>query len=230
LQLYAGKISVARQIAPLEVMPHMTPVSGGLYRQVNVLGRFQFQNGQAPASCDAEQIENAMFAAGVGKDLRVDKACVELCINSRNIFADDRFKPALRLGAIQFVACIGGQRMPVGFEISDQLFAARPRSSPKLFPLFVGSKRNAIIIPLGNGQAPKSQPDFVRRHRRMHADSTWRQGNQATEGTRSLIEQRLRLPLRNDPTVNISGGARFQFFQYFTHRVAFIKFQRQSRV
>src|SRR5882762_7185657 len=49
LQLYAGKIPVARQIAPLEVVAHMPPVSRGLKSQVNVLGRFQFQNCQAPA-------------------------------------------------------------------------------------------------------------------------------------------------------------------------------------
>src|SRR6267154_430246 len=44
LELYAGKISVARQIAPLEVMLHMPPVSGCLKSQVNVLSRFQFEN------------------------------------------------------------------------------------------------------------------------------------------------------------------------------------------
>src|SRR6267154_5033151 len=103
LQLYAGKISIAREITPLQVVPHMPPVSGSLKSQVNVLSCFQFQNRHAAASCDAEQIENAMLASGIGKDLRINKACIELGIDPRNVFADDRFHPALRLCAIQFV-------------------------------------------------------------------------------------------------------------------------------
>ncbi len=101
----------------------MPPVSGSLKSQVNVLSRFQFQNRHAPASCDAEQIENAMLAAGVGKDLRINKARIELGIDPRNVLADERFQPALCLCAIHFVPRIGGQRIPVDFQIGDQLFA-----------------------------------------------------------------------------------------------------------
>src|SRR6266403_699201 len=82
LELYAGKISVARKITPLQVVPHMPPVSGSLKSQVNVLSRFQFQNRHAPTSRDAEQIENAMLAGGIGKDLRINKPCIELGIDS----------------------------------------------------------------------------------------------------------------------------------------------------
>src|SRR5712675_3048398 len=93
LQLYAGKISIAREITPLQVVPHMSPVSGSLKSQVNVLSRFQFQNRHAAASCDTKQIENAMLAAGVGKDLRINKACIELGIDPGNVIADERFQP-----------------------------------------------------------------------------------------------------------------------------------------
>ena len=40
LQWHAGKISVARQIAPFQVMPHVPPVTGGLQGQVDMLRRF----------------------------------------------------------------------------------------------------------------------------------------------------------------------------------------------
>src|SRR5713101_4874193 len=59
LQLHAGKISVTRKVFTFQVMPHMPPVSGGLQSKVNVLGGFQFENGQPPASCDTKQIEDA---------------------------------------------------------------------------------------------------------------------------------------------------------------------------
>jgi len=69
LQWHAGKISVAREIFALQVMPNVPPVAGGLQSQVNMLSGFQFENGQPPASRDAKQIEDAVLATGIGEDL-----------------------------------------------------------------------------------------------------------------------------------------------------------------
>jgi hypothetical protein len=98
-------------------MPHVPPVTGGLQGQVNMLRGFQFQNRQAPASRDTKQIEDAVLAAGIGEDLRVDEARIELRVNARDVLSNDRFQPALRLRAIKRVPRIGGQWMPTNFKI-----------------------------------------------------------------------------------------------------------------
>src|SRR5258708_31756247 len=94
----------------------------------------------------------------------------------------------------------------------------------------MGSKENATIVPLGYSQAAKAQPPPRGRYRRMHADGCGRQRNNAIEGTGSPLEQRLRLPPRHDPTIDISRGARIQLFQHFARGVTLVKLQSQSRV
>ena len=85
LQRHAGKISIAWQVAPLQVIPHVPPVTGGLQSQADMLGGFQFENGEPAAARDAEQIEDAVLAAGIGEDLRVDETRVQLRVNPRDI-------------------------------------------------------------------------------------------------------------------------------------------------
>ena len=227
LQLHAGKISIPRQFVPFQVMPHVPPVSSGLQSQVNMFRGFQFQNGQPPTSRDAKQIEDAVLATGIGEDLGVNEARVQLRVNMRDVLSNDRFQPAFRLRAIQHVPRIAGHRMAVRFEIIQQFFQRRPRSRAELFATLAGSKEDAAFIPLGNRKAAEAQPDRSGRHRRMQADRAWRQRYDGIESGAGPVKKRLRLALRHDPTIDISRRARIQSLQYFAHRIALVKFRSQ---
>lgn len=52
--------------------PDAQPIIRRRERQVNVLGGFQLDDRQPPASRDGQQIENAVFTAGVCEYLCVD--------------------------------------------------------------------------------------------------------------------------------------------------------------
>jgi hypothetical protein len=64
---------------------------------MNVLRRLQFQNCKPAAPSDAKQIEDAVFTAGIGEYLRVDKARVKLRVDTRDVFFNDRLQPATSL-------------------------------------------------------------------------------------------------------------------------------------
>ncbi len=122
LQLHAGEIAIAGEITLLEMTTHAKPIVGGLQWQMNVLGGFQFEDGQAPRAGHGEKIEDAVFAAGVGEDLRVDVARIERGINASDVLANERFEPALGLGTIKGMTCVAGRRMAVNFEVMEQAF------------------------------------------------------------------------------------------------------------
>jgi hypothetical protein len=86
-----------------------------------MLRRFQFQDREAAAARDPKQIEDAVFTAGIGENLCLNKAPVKLHIDARDVFSNNRFQPALRLRAIQRMSRIGSQRLPVDVKISQQL-------------------------------------------------------------------------------------------------------------
>src|SRR5258708_29044924 len=59
----------------------------------------------------------------------------------------------------------------------------------------------------------------------MEADRARRQRDDGIESHASLVEERLRLPLRHNPTVDIARRARIQSLQYFAHWIALVEFQ-----
>src|SRR6266436_9829196 len=229
LQLHAGKISVTRKVFALPVMPHVPPVAGGLQSQVNVLGGFQFENGQPPASRDAKQIEDAVLAPGIGEDLRINETCIKLRVYARHILSNNRLQPAFRLRAIKRVPRVGGQRVAVRFEIIQQFVQRGPRSCAEFFVALAGSKEDVALVPPGKRKASETQPDLSGCHRRMHAYGARHQRYDGFEGRPGVVEQRLRLPPWHNPTVDISRRARIQSFQSFAHGIALVKLRSQLR-
>src|SRR5579883_2701586 len=112
LKFNAGEIRVTAEVTLLEMAANAQPVIGGLQRQVNVLGSLEFENGEASGLRNGEQIEDTVFAAGVGEDLRVNESGVENRIDARDVLAHERFEPALGLRAKKRVTRIACQRIP----------------------------------------------------------------------------------------------------------------------
>src|SRR5580704_19453910 len=76
------KISEAAKVVLIVMKAHAQPVVDGLHHQVNVFGSFQFQNGQAAVTSNAEQIDDAAVAGRKCRNLRIDLPRVEPCVDS----------------------------------------------------------------------------------------------------------------------------------------------------
>ena len=117
LQLNAGEISVRAKIALLQMTSDAEPIVGGLQREMNVLGCFQFENREAAGARDREQIENAVLAAAIGENLRIDKTRIESSVDARDVFANQGFEPPLRVARDTRVARVAGERMTVHLRV-----------------------------------------------------------------------------------------------------------------
>ncbi len=63
----------------------------------------------------------------------------------------------------------------------------------------------------------------------MQADRARRQRDDWIESRAGPVEQRLGLPLRHDPAVDVSRRARVQPFEHFPHGIPLVEFQSQLR-
>src|SRR5258708_19691542 len=133
LQLHAGEIAIAGEITLLQMTTHAKPIVSGLQREMNVLGGFQFEDGQAPRAGDGEKVQDAMFAAGVGEDLGVDVARIEYGINAADVLANERFEPALGLGTIKRMTCVAFQPLAFNLQAIDHALNRTIRSVADLF-------------------------------------------------------------------------------------------------
>src|ERR1700674_1461252 len=111
LQFDAGEIAVTSDFSAMQMTPNAQPVVGGLQGQVNVLAGFQFDDGQLSRTRDGEEIENSVFAAGIGEYLSVDEARIKRRIHSCDILANDGFQPAFGLSAVERMARVFGEWM-----------------------------------------------------------------------------------------------------------------------
>jgi hypothetical protein len=117
LQFQGGKIALSRDFSTLQMAPDAQPIIGRLQRQVNMLAGFQFNDRQPSSSCDRQEIENAVFAASIGENLRVDETLIPCGIHPRDVLANDGFQPALRLRAVARMARLRRKRVTMDFEI-----------------------------------------------------------------------------------------------------------------
>jgi len=117
LQSNAWKITIASDLPTLQLAANAQPIVRGLQRQMNVLAGLQFDNRQPSGACHGEEVENAVFAPGIGKHLRIDKSLIEHGIDACDVFANHGFQPALRLSAVERMARVSGQRVAVNFQI-----------------------------------------------------------------------------------------------------------------
>src|SRR5271170_1500596 len=130
LQFDAGEISVARKIALLQMTPDAQPIVRRLQRQMNMLGRFQLENRQAAFARNRKHVEDAMLAAAIGEDLRVDKMRIERGVDARYLFANQGLEPPFRLRAIERIAGVARQWMPVRLQIVQQTLQRGARRDP----------------------------------------------------------------------------------------------------
>ena len=140
MQFDASEISIAREVALLQMTADTEPIIRRLDRQVNMFGGFQLEDSEATRAGDRKYIKDAVYAAAIGEDLRVDKTRIERGIDARDVFADDGFEPSFGLQAMERMARVTGERMPVDLEIVQQAFERGPRCGAKLLAPVAGAE------------------------------------------------------------------------------------------
>src|SRR5260370_34595930 len=110
LQFNSRKIAIARDFSALQLPANAQPIVGSLQRQMDMLAGLQFDDRQPSGMRYGEEVENAVFAPGIGKNLSVNKPLIEHGINARDVLANDGFQPALRLSEVERMARITGHR------------------------------------------------------------------------------------------------------------------------
>jgi len=156
LKLHVRKITIAFEIAVLEMAAHAKPIVGSLQREMNVFAGLQFQDDQAAGARDTEKVEDTVFAARFGEYLAVDISRIKRGIDAGDIFSNQRFEPALWLRAIERMTRIIGQRMTIHLEMLHQVYEFLSRAWSKLPPGIVGSEEYPAVFPPGKRQAAKS--------------------------------------------------------------------------
>ncbi len=91
-------------------------------REVTKAGKIALLEMAMDLKPDGEEIENAVFAPGVGEDLRIDKARIERRVNASHILANEGLEPALGLNAIERVPRIASDTMAIDFKFMDKAF------------------------------------------------------------------------------------------------------------
>src|SRR4029077_6508442 len=104
LQNYSLKITLASDLTALQLPSHAQPIVRGLQWQMNVLTGLQFKSRKPSRAGYSQHIENAMFSAGIGKNLSVDVSLIEHCIDARDVLANNGIQPTLRLRTIERMA------------------------------------------------------------------------------------------------------------------------------
>ncbi len=94
-KIASGKIAVAGELAMLLMPAHPRPIVQPLQRQMDVLIRFQLQDGQPAIQRAGQHIQHGAIDGGKSRYLRIDKAPVQPLIQSPHIPHDQAFQPAL---------------------------------------------------------------------------------------------------------------------------------------
>src|SRR6267143_5646817 len=71
------KIAVASDLSALQLPANAQPIVRSLQRQMDVLAGLQFNDRQPAGTSHGEEVENAVFAPGIGKNLSVDESLIE---------------------------------------------------------------------------------------------------------------------------------------------------------
>ena len=102
-----------------------------------------------------------MFAPGIGKNLRVYASLIEHGIDVRNVLANDGFRPALGLNAIERMARIAGKRVAANSQIMQRMLQSGARRGSEFLAGIVDSEENAAVITAREGEPAKAQPYFA---------------------------------------------------------------------
>ncbi len=127
LQCDPLKITIASDRSALQLPANAQPIVRGLQRQMDVLAGLQFNDRQPAGTRHGEEVENAVFASDIGKNLSVDESPIEHRIDARDVLANNGFQPALRLGAVEQMASIAGERVAMNFQIMQKTLQGAKR-------------------------------------------------------------------------------------------------------
>jgi hypothetical protein len=158
-------------------------------------------------TCHGEKIEDAVFAASVGKDLGVDEARIESNVYSRGILRNQWLEPALRLCAVKRMARVASKRMAVGFEVAKQILESWPSGRREFFVGIRDAEENAAVLPAGKSQAPKTKPNFAWLRRRMNADGARSDFDDRIDGRSRSIDKSFVLTMSDKPGIQIARAA-----------------------
>jgi len=122
-----------------------------------------------------KKIEHAVFAFGIGKNLRVYESLIEHGIDARDVLANDGFQPALGLDAVERMARSAGKQVAVNFQLMQKMLQGGARSGSEFLAGIVDSEKNAAVILAREKEVAKAQPYFTGLRRGMQTYSPWRQ-------------------------------------------------------
>src|SRR5260370_5120360 len=223
LQFNSGKIAIARDFSALQLSANAQPIVRCLQRQMQVLAGLQFNDRQPPGTRYGEEVEDAVFVAGIGKNLSVNKPLIEHGINARDVLANDGFQPALRLSAVERMARIAGQRVAINLQIVQQIIQGGARTGSEFLAGIVDSEKNAAILPAREGQAAEAQPHFARLRCGMRRDSLWRRRDDGIQRGPSPLEERFRFAMWNKPGVQVTRTPGVALFKDIQRWIVLVK-------
>src|SRR5213078_2569208 len=132
-------------------------------------------------------------ASGVGKHLRVNEARIERGVDTGDVRAYQKFKPAFGLRAIERVSRVARQRAAMSFQALQQLHQFRVRDGRELPAGVPEPKKNAAIFPVRHGKTAKAQPHFAFGDVWMHTDGPRRDSNERIESGERAVQKHLSL-------------------------------------
>src|SRR6266704_1710226 len=230
LQSDALKITIASDLPALQLPANTQPIIRGLQREMDVLAGLQFNDHQAAGTRHREEIENAVFVPRIGKNLGVDEALIEHGIDARDVLADDRFQPALRLRAVERMARIVGQRVTMNLQIMEEMLQSGPRSGSELLTSVVDSEKNVAIIPTREREATIPQPHFAGLRRGMQSHGLRRDGDNGIQRRAGLLLEPLRFAMRDEPGIQVTRAPGIDLFDDVQRGVVLVNLHGELRV
>src|SRR5579863_8726220 len=122
LQFDVRKVAAVLKVALLKMTRNSQPVVSGLQRQMDVLARLQFDDGEPAGLRDCKNVQDAALCRRFCEKLRIHESWVEARIDASYLAADNGLQPAFWLRTIQRVTHVRCLRMPVNLQIVQHLF------------------------------------------------------------------------------------------------------------
>src|ERR1700682_710912 len=224
------KIAVASDLSALQLPANAQPIVRSLQRQMDVLAGLQFNDRQSAGTSHGEEVENAVFAPGIGKNLSVDESLIEHGIDTRDVLANNGFQPALSVGTVERRAGIAGKRVAMNFQIMQKTLQGRTRRGSEFLAGFVDSEKNAAIIPAREGKAAKAHPHFAGLRRGMQSYSLWCQCEGGIRRGPRQIQESFRFAMWDKPGIQVARAAGIDLFEDVQRGVMLVKLHSELRI
>ncbi len=124
-----------------------------------------------------------MLAGDLGEHLLVDMFWIEGDIDAGDIVVNECLHPAFGLGSIEGVANVAGQGVAEILQVGNQLLQRGFIFVAELRPSGIGAEENFIFVPAGEGQAAKTQDNFLGVRRSVGANGLRAECDQRRQGS-----------------------------------------------